>query len=55
MDYHHDLSAHHADGSQPQLILIWVFPRRRHRVVKHKDRSLEAEAVRSEVCRILGL
>ena len=55
MDYHHDLSAHHADGSPPLLISLWVFPRRRHGIVKHEDRSLEAEAVRLKVRPILGL
>ena len=55
MDHHHDLSAHHADSSPPLLIWIWVFSRRRHRIVKHKDRSLETEAVRSKIRLILDL
>ena len=55
VDYHHDLSAHHADGSPPLLIWMGVFPRRRQRVVKHEGRSLEAEAVRSKIRLILCL
>ena len=46
--YHHDLSAHHANGPQPLLIWIWVSPRRRHGIVEHEDRGHEAEAVRSK-------
>ena len=55
MDYHHDLSAYHADGSPPFLIWIWVFPGRRQKVVKHEGRSFKAEAVRSKVRLILCL
>ena len=55
VDYHHDLSAHHTDRSPPSLIWIWVSPRRRQRVVKHKCGSLEADAVRSKVRIILYL
>ena len=49
------MSAHHADSSPPLLIWIWVFSRRRHRIVKHKERSLETEAVRSKIRLILDL
>ena len=55
MDNHHDLSAHHADGSPPLLMWIYISPRRRHMIVKHEDRSLKAEAVGSKVRLILGL
>ena len=55
MDYHHNLRAHHADGSPSLLIWIWVFPCCRQRVVEHEDRCLKAETVRSEVRLVLCL
>ena len=55
MDYHHYLSAHHADGSPSLLVWIWIFPSRRQGVVKHEGCGLEAEAVGSKIRPVLCL
>ena len=55
MDYHHNLSAHHADGSPSLLVWICIFLGRRQGVVKHEGCGLKAEAVGSKIRLILCL
>ena len=54
MNYHKDLSAHHADGSPSLFVWIWVFPGSGQWIIKHIDRSLEVDAMRPKIRPVLG-